>query len=121
MLTLYRRHLKKCDHRSEGRSYRRCKCPIWVDGFLDGHELRKSLNMRDWQKASDQIHEWEARGRIEEKEPEHSLSLWHKRARDSFVMRERGNCAPLLSINTASYCGVFAISPKVEGSGISEK
>ena len=65
MLTIYRRHLKACEHRDEGRGYRRCKCPIWVDGYLGGREIRQSLKLRDWQKASDQIHEWEARGSIE--------------------------------------------------------
>jgi integrase/recombinase XerD len=62
MLTTYRRHLKNCEHRTEGRKYRRCKCPIWMDGFLGGHEIRKSLDTRDWQKAQDLIREWEAKG-----------------------------------------------------------
>jgi integrase len=67
MLTIYRRHLKACKHREEGRAYRRCQCPIWVDGFLGVEEIRQSLNVRDWQKASDQIHKWEARGTRKEK------------------------------------------------------
>ena len=60
MLTIYRRHRKDCEHRSEGRKYRRCRCPIWVDGFLAGREIRKSLDTADWQKAQDKVHEWEA-------------------------------------------------------------
>jgi len=64
MLTTYRRHLKNCEHRDEGRKYRRCRCPIWVDGFLAGQEIRKSLNMRDWEKAQDTIREWEAAGEL---------------------------------------------------------
>lgn len=62
MLTIYRRHLRKCSHRSEGRSYRRCHCPIWVDGFIDGRESRESLRLRDWQKAQEKIRDWEASG-----------------------------------------------------------
>src|ERR1022692_1641783 len=62
MLTIYRRHLKNCEHRSEGRDYRRCKCPVWVDGFLGGVELRESLRSRNWEKAAETIHEWESRG-----------------------------------------------------------
>jgi integrase len=62
MLTIYRRHLKKCDHRTEGRKYRRCRCPIWVDGFLGPEEIRKTLNTRDWEKAQAIIREWEAEG-----------------------------------------------------------
>src|SRR5579872_3775091 len=70
MLTIYRRHLKKCEHRGEGRKYRRCHCPIWVDGFLGGREIRESLKLRDWQKAQDEIRDWEAEGEITAPEPE---------------------------------------------------
>lgn len=62
MLTIYRRHIKTCAHRSEGRKYRRCRCPVWVDGFLGREELRKSLTTRDWEKAQGIIREWEAEG-----------------------------------------------------------
>jgi len=70
MLTIYRRHLKDCEHRDEGRAYRRCKCPIWVDGLLGGEEIRESLKLRDWEKANTKIHEWEERGSKEEPEEE---------------------------------------------------
>ena len=62
MLTIYRRHLKNCEHHAGGRKYRRCQCPIWADGFLGGIEIRKSLRMRDWTKANEQIREWESDG-----------------------------------------------------------
>jgi integrase/recombinase XerD len=61
MLTIYRRHRKSCAHRAEGRGYRRCQCPIWVDGMLAGREVRKSLALHDWQRAQDHVREWEAR------------------------------------------------------------
>jgi integrase/recombinase XerD len=61
MLTIYRRHRKECPHRSEGRKYRRCRCPIWVDGFLGNQEIRKSLDTADWQKSQDFVREWEAK------------------------------------------------------------
>jgi hypothetical protein len=64
MLTLYRRHLKSCEHRGEGRAYRRCKCPIWVDGFIGQREIRESLQLRDWQRANEKIQEWEAKNEI---------------------------------------------------------
>jgi integrase/recombinase XerD len=64
MLTIYRRHRKECAHKSEGRKYRRCRCPIWVDGFLGGQEIRKSLDTPDWQKAQDELRQWEAEGAI---------------------------------------------------------
>jgi integrase/recombinase XerD len=62
MLTTYRRHIKTCAHRSKGRKYRRCRCPIWADGFLGRKEIRKSLDARDWAKAQGIIREWEAEG-----------------------------------------------------------
>jgi integrase/recombinase XerD len=87
MLTIYRRHLKSCKHGSEGRSYRRCKCPIWVDGSLDGHEMRKSLETRDWQKASDRVREWEANGTIapeaKKDEPITITAAWEAFVRDA--------------------------------------
>jgi len=51
MLTIYRRHLKTCEHKSEGRKYRRCRCPIWMDGTLHGEEIRESLQTKNWEQA----------------------------------------------------------------------
>jgi integrase/recombinase XerD len=62
MLGIFRRHQKRCDHRKEGRKYRRCHCPVWVDGWLNGKEIHKSLRTRDWQKAQGTVREWEADG-----------------------------------------------------------
>jgi integrase/recombinase XerD len=72
MLTIYRRHLKTCAHRDEGRTYRRCKCPIWADGLIGEVDIRESLKTRDWLKATDQIRAWETRGSKEE-EPKAEL------------------------------------------------
>lgn len=62
MLTVYRRHIKRCPHRGKGRRYRRCRCPLWVDGFLSQVEIRKSLGLLDWENAQQLIREWEAEG-----------------------------------------------------------
>lgn len=66
MLTIYRRHLKSCPHRGEGREYRRCRCPIWTQGTVGSVKIRQSLRLRDWEKAQTTIREWEAQGRVEE-------------------------------------------------------
>ena len=63
MLTIYRRHRKRCKHRAKGRAHRHCQCPIWVDGFLSGQEIRESLKVRDWQRAQEMIREWEIEDR----------------------------------------------------------
>ena len=62
MLTIYRRHRKDCEHRNDGRTYRRCRCPIWADGFIGNEEIRKALDTADWQKAQDTVRDWEADG-----------------------------------------------------------
>ena len=54
MLTLYRRHIKTCPHRSAGRKYRRCRCPIWADGFIETQEIRESLGTRNWEEAEEE-------------------------------------------------------------------
>src|SRR6476661_7722184 len=59
MLTIYRRHTRDCQHKSEGRAYRRCKCPVWADGFAGKTEVRKSLGTADWNKALEIINQWQ--------------------------------------------------------------
>lgn len=48
------------EQRAEGRKYRRCKCPLWVDGFLNAMEIRKALGIRDWEMAQQIVRQWEA-------------------------------------------------------------
>ncbi len=62
MLTAYRRHLKSCPHKHQGRKYRRCECPVYVDGMLNGEEIRQSLDTRNWTKGQTLIREWELLG-----------------------------------------------------------
>jgi integrase/recombinase XerD len=68
MLTLYRRHIVTCPHRL--RRFRRCRCPIWVEGTLRGEKIRKSLDLNAWEAASDLVREWEASGEIGVVKPE---------------------------------------------------
>ena len=42
MLRLYRRHRAACPHTSE--TYRRCACPIYVEGSLGGEYVRKAMD-----------------------------------------------------------------------------
>ncbi|MCI0348705.1 MAG: site-specific integrase [Acidobacteriales bacterium] len=82
MLTIYRRHTKACAHREQGRTYRRCRCPIWADGFIGGEEIRRSLRLRDWQKASEKAREWEAEDKVVEREKPEPTTV--RAACDSF-------------------------------------
>ena len=54
MLTIYRRHIKTCPHCTLGRKYRRCRCPIWADGFIETQEIRESLGTRNWEEAEEE-------------------------------------------------------------------
>ena len=62
MLTIFRRHLKSCPHAS--RTYRRCQCPIHVEGSLGGQAIRRDLDLTAWSAASDLVAQWNAAGRI---------------------------------------------------------
>jgi hypothetical protein len=61
MLNLYRRHLSKFPHRSKGRKYRKCSCPIWCDGEIDGKRCGKSVGLRDWARAVKHVEKWETK------------------------------------------------------------
>ena len=67
MLTLFRRHVSICPH--QGRRYRRCSCPIHVEGSLDGEFVRRSLDLTSWEAATIKIRGWEAVGRVGGDEP----------------------------------------------------
>lgn len=62
MLTIFRRHSPTCHHRSKGRSYRNCRCPIHVQGTLEGQHIREALKTRVWSRAQYIVREWEASG-----------------------------------------------------------
>jgi hypothetical protein len=52
MLTLWRRHTAECVHRDKGRTYLKCSCPVWADGYVNGKRtLRQSLKTRDLARA----------------------------------------------------------------------
>jgi integrase len=62
VLHLFRRHYPPCRHTS--RRYRRCACPIWVQGSLAGEWIKKSLGLTSWEAATDLVRSWESAGGI---------------------------------------------------------
>ncbi|MEQ1759309.1 MAG: site-specific integrase [Vicinamibacterales bacterium] len=62
MLRLYRRHRTACPHTSE--TYRRCSCPIYVEGSLGGEYVRKAMDQSSWEAASDLVRSWTASGQV---------------------------------------------------------
>jgi len=76
MLKIYRLHTEQCVANRKlpkearyDRSYRRCQCPIHVEGMIGGKMVRRGLKTSSWQRASQQIAEAEARGTWEVPEP----------------------------------------------------
>lgn len=93
MLTIYRRHRKGCPQRSEpqirdhidGDVYARkalkaCRCPVWIDGFLAGREIRKTLGTQSWEKAKADALAWD---RGERSADEGRIGV--KKATDDFI------------------------------------
>ena len=62
MLQIFRRHYPPCPYKS--RRYRRCNCPLWVQGSVGGEWIKKSLNVTSWEAASDLVTAWTASGQI---------------------------------------------------------
>lgn len=62
MLRLYRRHRTSCAHTSE--TYRRCSCPIYVEGSLGGETIRKAMDQTSWDAATELVRGWTATGQI---------------------------------------------------------
>jgi integrase len=69
MLNIYRLHTEQCIENRKlpkearyDRSYRRCQCPIHVEGMIGGKMIRRGLKTSNWQRATQAINEAEARG-----------------------------------------------------------
>jgi integrase len=62
MLRIYRRHRTHCPQTSE--RYRRCSCPIYVEGSLGGETVRKALDQTSCEAASELIASWTASGKV---------------------------------------------------------
>src|ERR1700687_455454 len=63
MLTLQRRHSKKCRDQNKGPNFLKCRghCPLRVCGTAEGRRVRISLKTRDLQRAARRITEIEDR------------------------------------------------------------
>ena len=70
MLQVYRRHVKSCrfwtgKSTNGNRRNNNCRCPVWVDGFLSGERVNRSLKLRDWTRANQIVRDWEIEGSIQ--------------------------------------------------------
>lgn len=62
MLRLFRRHRQSCRQKSE--RYRRCSCPIYVEGTLADEYVKKSLDLTSWTAATGLMAKWNEAGEI---------------------------------------------------------
>lgn len=67
-VSLYRRHLNTCQHKSEGQSWTRCSCPIQAKGRLANgiRVTRQSLNATSMTAAQAIVRGWEERGSVDD-------------------------------------------------------
>lgn len=73
MLHLFRRHRKTCKQTQQ--NYRRCACPIYVKGTLDGVYIRESLDQTDWTAATTKIAQWTKDGVIRRTDASRSVHV----------------------------------------------
>jgi site-specific recombinase XerD len=81
MLTVYRRHLRTCKagHKEEARTaefderkkgFKRCNCPIFASGTMDGVSKRQNTGQWEWETARAIAKKWEAAGRWDGPKPQ---------------------------------------------------
>ena len=51
-LFVYARHTSDCPKKSD-RFWKRCRCPKWIRGLLNGSTIRQTADTRSWEKAED--------------------------------------------------------------------
>lgn len=61
-LSVYKRHTEACGKKS--RTFKRCQCPVWVQGTLAGERIRKSLDLSSLDAAQSLIQRWKEAGKI---------------------------------------------------------
>jgi integrase/recombinase XerD len=90
VLTLYRRHLADCPHKKKGRGWKRCGCPVWFQGMVEGRRVRESLDTRNWEVAAKKVLSWEAG---KEKEERITIGEAVRRFLDDCVARSLKNAS----------------------------
>jgi integrase len=77
MLTIFRRHSRKCPHRAKGREWRKCNCAIHVEGQLGERYIRESLGVRSWDAAQLKVRDLEAQSLFPEEVTDGPVTVEH--------------------------------------------
>ncbi len=112
MLSIYRRHRTTCKF-ADDRISKRCHCPLWATGSVDGKPYRKTLKTRSFERAQQTVNKLE-----EGKQPERPKAVTVAEALDAFVRDcEARNLNPstlakykLLTRRLKAYCAEHRIS-----------
>ena len=75
---IYRRHLGTCQHRTKGRAYNRCNCPIWLDRKTDGKRIHRALKTCDWTTAQQRAAGLASDAEQQPPSLQESLERWQK-------------------------------------------
>jgi integrase/recombinase XerD len=67
MLTVYKRHLKACGN--SDRFYRRCHCPVWLEGTVLGGYIRRSLKTSSFERGVQIARDMESEGKLKIEKP----------------------------------------------------
>lgn len=67
-LFVYTRHTSDCPKKSD-RFWKRCRCPKWIRGTLDGAAIRQTADTRSWEKAESE------RRRLEEEADRQAVAI----------------------------------------------
>ena len=109
MLTLYRRHKTGCPHTDRYLKQDAHRCPVWVEGVLEGVYHRHSLKVSSWEKAE------QIRRQLEEGKPAAVPSI--DAALDAFLAEQK---ARALSLSTqrklkvlATYLRTFCVERRI--------
>lgn len=68
MLSVYTRHSNLCPKKDD-INWRRCRCPKWINGTLEGHFIRKTAGTRSWEKADELKRTWEEAANPKRQQP----------------------------------------------------
>lgn len=68
MLSTYARHSNDCPKKDDIR-WKRCRCPKWINGTLDGQFIRRTAKTRSWEKAEELKRTWEEAASPKKVEP----------------------------------------------------
>jgi integrase/recombinase XerD len=119
MLTLYRRHTKRCSRSRpiplDSGELKRCSCPLWAIGIDDGGKhVRQSLSTRDLGNGREKLALLERGEQIAAPEPEVTIGDAFARAR-SILTTQKGLKSQSLEANQGSIERVVAEYAKAKG------